>query len=371
MGAFSLIVVINLLNRLECAPCQTIIPMSAKVHRRKRRKNVAKEDKTTQFPEGRTEIEVQTEIIQVNAMNAQVGSSSNSGRLADDDDENSATSNGVEYSAISLFRHLRLPSTDQPISVEEPVIKIPKIQLAAPSKTSSTNNQSSDREVRTSSRNKLPVTSTQISSRLPTLAENGHNDNNAQAENQVLEVADDNSPIRTNSSANSEWLRRKKATNGARKQPEPSTVVSATPASVYDDFDNDGISPPAAGQKRQMRRRDDNETEEHGDHLVDISPIRTTAGPSSNNGVSSSSSRLQCPISYNPAFNLVTKPSSRVHFKVPWTNDEIECLRMGVQLYGAGKWSEIVKYGKSRFNPKRTSVDVKDKYRWLLSKNML
>merc|ERR1712076_195685 len=102
MGAFSLIVVINLLNRLECAPCQTIIPMSAKVHRRKRRKNVAKEDKTTQFPEGRTEIEVQTEIIQVNAINAQFGSSIDSGRLAEDENENSATSNGVEYSAISL-----------------------------------------------------------------------------------------------------------------------------------------------------------------------------------------------------------------------------------------------------------------------------
>merc|ERR1712226_1660066 len=229
MGAFSLIVVINLLNRLECAPCQTIIPMSAKVHRRKRRKNVAKEDKTTQFPEGRTEIEMQTEIIQVNAMNAQVESPSNSGRLAEDDDENSATSNGVEYSAISLFRHLRLPSTDQPISVEEPVIKIPKIQLAASSKTSSTNNQGSLIEVRTSSRNKSPVTSTQISEpRLPTLAENGScsNENDdtqaGRKTTQVVEVTDD-SPIRTNSSANSEWLRRKKGTGEARKQPEPPT----------------------------------------------------------------------------------------------------------------------------------------------------
>ena len=112
------------------------------------------------------------------------------------------------------------------------------------------------------------------------------------------------------------------------------------------------------------------ESEEH--ELANISPIRRDNPPNSSARHNhSNSSRIEQPVRKNPASGLLAKRASRAQFKVPWTEDEVETLKSGIELYGVGRWIDILNYGSRRFNPKRTSVDLKDKYRVLLRNNQL
>ncbi|KAJ6992425.1 hypothetical protein NC653_015725 [Populus alba x Populus x berolinensis] len=52
--------------------------------------------------------------------------------------------------------------------------------------------------------------------------------------------------------------------------------------------------------------------------------------------------------------------------KVPWTVQEEEMLKKGVQKFSSdGKfpWKDILEYGSSVFFSDRTTIDVKDKWR--------
>lgn len=50
--------------------------------------------------------------------------------------------------------------------------------------------------------------------------------------------------------------------------------------------------------------------------------------------------------------------------RVPFSKDEVKYLMDGVKKYGKGNWSEILK--NYPFHKKRSSVDLKDKYRNLM-----
>merc|ERR1711916_71393 len=49
-----------------------------------------------------------------------------------------------------------------------------------------------------------------------------------------------------------------------------------------------------------------------------------------------------------------------------WTEEETESLVEGVKKHGAGHWSDIVSDSTLTFSPKRTNVDLKDKWKNLL-----
>ena len=51
-------------------------------------------------------------------------------------------------------------------------------------------------------------------------------------------------------------------------------------------------------------------------------------------------------------------PSRR---RVPWLESEVDALRHGVELHGTGAWALILAGGG--FHPKRSGVDLKDKWR--------
>lgn len=51
-----------------------------------------------------------------------------------------------------------------------------------------------------------------------------------------------------------------------------------------------------------------------------------------------------------------------------WTKDEEDALERGVKEFGTGKWAKILSVHADAFNPKRTGVDLKDKWRTLSRK---
>ena len=53
--------------------------------------------------------------------------------------------------------------------------------------------------------------------------------------------------------------------------------------------------------------------------------------------------------------------------RVYWTKEEEEYLRKGVKKFGVGKWKQIIDFYP--FNPCRTSVDAKDKWRNIKRQN--
>ncbi len=70
----------------------------------------------------------------------------------------------------------------------------------------------------------------------------------------------------------------------------------------------------------------------------------------------------------NQAAYLLVKRSCGSHFKVPWTQGEVDVLKAGVEMFGPGKWVQILEYGKNKFHSVRTPVHLKDKYRNLLKR---
>mmetsp|Transcript_21654 Transcript_21654/g.38444 ORF Transcript_21654/g.38444 Transcript_21654/m.38444 type:complete len:409 (+) Transcript_21654:56-1282(+) len=57
--------------------------------------------------------------------------------------------------------------------------------------------------------------------------------------------------------------------------------------------------------------------------------------------------------------------------RIPWTPEEEDALVKGVQRYGVGKWADIKADWPNIFNPLRTSVHLKDKWRNLSKKQLL
>eukprot|EP00516_Mucochytrium_quahogii_P000532 CAMPEP_0203753482 /NCGR_PEP_ID=MMETSP0098-20131031/7242_1 /ASSEMBLY_ACC=CAM_ASM_000208 /TAXON_ID=96639 /ORGANISM=" , Strain NY0313808BC1" /LENGTH=481 /DNA_ID=CAMNT_0050644101 /DNA_START=324 /DNA_END=1766 /DNA_ORIENTATION=+ len=57
-----------------------------------------------------------------------------------------------------------------------------------------------------------------------------------------------------------------------------------------------------------------------------------------------------------------TQPKKR-RVVTPWTVIETQALLDGVNEHGIGEWAKILHFNKSKFNPVRTSVSLKDKYR--------
>ena len=47
--------------------------------------------------------------------------------------------------------------------------------------------------------------------------------------------------------------------------------------------------------------------------------------------------------------------------KVPWTEEEVENLRRGIQNFGIGKWADI--FARYKFNPSRDPTALRDKWR--------
>ena len=137
---------------------------------------------------------------------------------------------------------------------------------------------------------------------------------------------------------------------------QPNKKLTTSAVSIYDEIVNDGLSVVV------------DDSEEH--ELANVSPIsKVTPTTSGNGGVQRNSPSR--PVTKNPAASLLNRPPTRNHFKIPWTENEVETLKTGIELYGAGKWADVLKYGRGNFNPKRTSVDLKDKYRWLIKHNYL
>ena len=54
--------------------------------------------------------------------------------------------------------------------------------------------------------------------------------------------------------------------------------------------------------------------------------------------------------------------------KCKWTKAEEDALERGVEQFGAGQWANILRANADAFNPKRTAVDLKDKWRSLSRK---
>lgn len=54
--------------------------------------------------------------------------------------------------------------------------------------------------------------------------------------------------------------------------------------------------------------------------------------------------------------------------KCKWTKAEEDALELGVKEFGAGQWAKILRVHADAFNPKRTGVDLKDKWRSLSRK---
>merc|ERR1711916_210050 len=68
--------------------------------------------------------------------------------------------------------------------------------------------------------------------------------------------------------------------------------------------------------------------------------------------------------------NSIKNDSNKIKFdrrmRQTWTEEETESLVEGVKKHGAGHWSDIVSDSKLTFSPKRTNVDLKDKWKNLL-----
>ena len=70
---------------------------------------------------------------------------------------------------------------------------------------------------------------------------------------------------------------------------------------------------------------------------------------------------LNCPKSKAKASSLLLRRQQSL--KVPWTALETNKLKRGIEMFGCGNWESVLEYGKNVFHPKRTAVDLKDKYR--------
>lgn len=53
--------------------------------------------------------------------------------------------------------------------------------------------------------------------------------------------------------------------------------------------------------------------------------------------------------------------------RTPWTEQECENLRRGVEVYGESSWATILRAKELKFHENRTAVDLKDKWRNLVS----
>ena len=51
--------------------------------------------------------------------------------------------------------------------------------------------------------------------------------------------------------------------------------------------------------------------------------------------------------------------------RVMWTETEVNALREGVRICGAGNWVEILRRSPNQFHPSRRPADIKDKHRTL------
>lgn len=58
----------------------------------------------------------------------------------------------------------------------------------------------------------------------------------------------------------------------------------------------------------------------------------------------------------NEALRVCCRLRRRTQF---WTDEEEECLRRGVQKFGAGKWKLILEDGCGVFSSHRTNIDLK------------
>merc|ERR1711916_268450 len=68
--------------------------------------------------------------------------------------------------------------------------------------------------------------------------------------------------------------------------------------------------------------------------------------------------------------NSIKNDSNKIKFdrrmRQTWTEEETESLVEGVKKHGAGHWSDIVSDSTLTFSPKRTNVDLEDKWKNLL-----
>lgn len=53
--------------------------------------------------------------------------------------------------------------------------------------------------------------------------------------------------------------------------------------------------------------------------------------------------------------------------RVSWGEEEVENLKIGVKRHGEGSWSSILQDNQLNFNPQRTQIDLKDKWRNLVA----
>lgn len=93
------------------------------------------------------------------------------------------------------------------------------------------------------------------------------------------------------------------------------------------------------------------------------------AGPSGSSTESPSRFPLNCPASMAKASALLVR--KRQSLKVPWSSLEIKKLERGINIFGCGRWECILEYGKNVFHPKRSAVDLKDKYRNLRKNELI
>ncbi|KAF1324579.1 Telomeric repeat binding protein, partial [Globisporangium splendens] len=118
----------------------------------------------------------------------------------------------------------------------------------------------------------------------------------------------------------------------------------------------------------QKSQRDENdETEEAGEEVAasEDSPEPSEFEPSANESATQdveSEDGESGSVQIAAAATLPDgiKPRRRTMF---WSEEEEECLRNGVEMYGLGKWRTILDAGAGIFSKHRTNVDLKDKWK--------